>query len=188
MPIKFNVQVNNGVEALGIKEKTITANEVVETVDSKAMARELHHLNPLIPEQVAVAVLDNFCEAAAQLMAMGYAVVLQSGGKAALRIYPDVHLNGRNINLARARELDPKVKEITLENAGELAARVGVSVRAKAECEVTMTELLLKHEASLQRKEVVDVPMVMKKGAPGKSASDDTTTDNSGDGYSPDEG
>ena len=33
----------------------------------KRLAREIHHLNALIPEQVAESVLANFCQAAAQL-------------------------------------------------------------------------------------------------------------------------
>ena len=37
------------------------SNEVVETVDEQALARENSHLNPFIPEQVAKAVLENFC-------------------------------------------------------------------------------------------------------------------------------
>ena len=136
--MKYQVWLNQGNEAIG-SGKTITANEVVETVDEKALAREIHHL-----------VLANFCQAAAQLMAMGYAVVLKNGNDAALRIYPDIHLRGGNINLARAKELDPTVTDLTLENAGDLATKAGVTVRAKAECESKFTELLL---AQVARKE-----------------------------------
>ena len=61
-------------------------------------------------------------------MAMGYAVVLKNGNDAALRIYPDIHIKGGNINLARAKELDPTVTDLTLENAGDLATKAGVTV------------------------------------------------------------
>ena len=54
----YRVCLNNGIEAFGVNEKTITANEVVETVDEQALAREISHENPLIPEQVAKAVLE----------------------------------------------------------------------------------------------------------------------------------
>ena len=140
--IKYQINFNQGNEAFGTS-KTITANEIVETADEKALAREIHHLNQLIPEQVAEAVLANFCQAAAQLMAMGYAVVLKNGNDAAMRIYPDVRIKGGNINLARAKELDPTVGELSMANAGDLALKAGVTVRAKAECEAKFTEMLL---------------------------------------------
>lgn len=162
MPIKYQACLNQGNEALQLG-KSITANEVVETVDEKALAREIHHLNALIPEQVAESVLANFCQAAAQLMAMGYAVTLKNGNDVALRIYPDVHLRGNSINLARAKELDPTVTDLTMENAGDLATKAGVTVRAKAECEQKMTELLLAQGVSVERKGVVEKAYVPRK-------------------------
>ncbi len=162
MPIKYRGVLNNGNEALNTG-KTITANEIVETVDEKALAREIHHLNGLIPEQVAESVLQNFCQAAAQLMAMGYAVVLKNGNDAAIRIYPDVHVKGDNINLAKAQELIPGTTDLTLENASELLTKAGVTVRAKAECEQKMTELLLAQGASLERKEIIEKARVLRK-------------------------
>ena len=160
--MKYEISLNQGNEVLG-SGKTITANEIVETVDEKALAREIHHLNALIPEQVAESVLANFCAAAAQLMAMGYAVVLKNGNDAALRIYPDIKIKGGNINLDRAKELDPSVSELTMENAGDLATKAGVTVRAKAECEAKFTELLLAQGASVERKAVVEKAFVARK-------------------------
>lgn len=171
--IKYQINFNQGNEAFGTS-KTITANEIVETADEKALAREIHHLNQLIPEQVAEAVLANFCAAAAQLMAMGYAVVLKNGNDAALRIYPDVRIKGGNINLARAKELDPSVSELKMENAGDLALKAGVTVRAKAECEAKFTELLLAQGASVERKAVVEKAFVARKGSQGGSAGGGT--------------
>lgn len=173
--IKYQVNFNQGNEALKMG-KTITANEIVETVDEKALAREIHHLNQLIPQQVAEAVLANFCQAAAQLMAMGYAVTLKNGNDVALRIYPDVHLRGSSINLARAKELDPTVSELKMENAGDLAIKAGVTVRAKAECEAKFTELLLAQGASVERKAVVEKAFVARKGSQGGSAGGGTGT------------
>lgn len=181
MPIKYQGILNNGNEAFGTG-KTITAQEVVETVDEQALAREIHHLNALIPEQVAASVLQNFCQAAAQLMAMGYAVVLKNGNDAAIRIYPDIHIKGGNINLARAKELDPEVTDLTKENAGDLVTKAGVTVRAKAECEKKMTDLLLAAGISLERKEVVERAYVARKenagggsGNQGGNGDDDNT-------------
>ena len=53
--IDYKGQLNLGNEAFGT-EKTITANEVLRTAEADALAREISHQNPLIPEQVAKAV------------------------------------------------------------------------------------------------------------------------------------
>ena len=164
--IKYQVSLNKGVEAFGTGP-SITANEIVDTADASALAREIHHLNSLIPEQVAEAVLQNFCEAAANLMAMGYAVVLRSGADAAIRIYPDVHVKGGNINLDRAKLLIPGTVALSLDNAGELVTKAGVTVRAKAECEPKFNDLLTTAGARLERKEVVEKAFVKRAGASG---------------------
>ena len=84
--IEYLIKINTGNENIGSDIKSITVKEKVKTAGVKALSREIHLLNQLIPEQVAAAVLDNFCEAAAALMAMGQAVVLKSKGKAAIRL------------------------------------------------------------------------------------------------------
>ena len=175
--IKYQVSLNKGVEAFGTGP-TITANEIVDTADASALAREIHHLNSLIPEQVAEAVLQNFCEAAANLMAMGYAVVLRSGADAAIRIYPDVHVKGGNINLDRAKQLIPGTVALSLDNAGELVSKAGVTVRAKAECEPKFNDLLTKVEARLERKEVVEKAFV--KRANGSNDDSDSAAEEGG--------
>lgn len=167
--MKYSVFLNLGNEYIGANEKTITVNEVVETADEQALAREIAHENPLIPEQVAAAVLQNFCKAAANLMSMGFAIQLKNGKDVAMRIYPDIHVKGGNINLTRAKELDPSVTELTLENAGELVSKAGVTVRAKAECEQKFTDLLLSIGASVQRKDVVEKAKVARANGEGSS-------------------
>ena len=169
--IKYQVSLNKGVEAFGTGP-SITANEIVDTADASALAREIHHLNSLIPEQVAEAVLQNFCEAAANLMAMGYAVVLRSGADAAIRIYPDVHVKGGNINLDRAKQLIPGTVALSLDNAGELVTKAGVTVRAKAECEPKFNDLLTTAGARLERKEVVEKAFVKRANASDDSAEE----------------
>lgn len=82
-----------------------------------------------------------------------------------MRIYPDVHLKGGNINLERARELNPEVTDLTLENAGELATQVGVKVRVRCETEAKFTELLQSEGFSVERKAVKEVAYVAKKGS-----------------------
>ena len=184
--IKYQVSLNKGVEAFGTGP-SITANEIVDTADASALAREIHHLNSLIPEQVAEAVLQNFCEAAANLMAMGYAVVLRSGADAAIRIYPDVHVKGGNINLDRAKQLIPGTVALSLDNAGELVTKAGVTVRAKAECEPKFNDLLTTAGARLERKEVVEKAFVKRANA-SDNDSEPGGSNGGGSGSSDEEG
>lgn len=161
--MKYSVYLNNGNENLGVSEKTITVNEVCETISVKFLSEECHHENPLVPVQVIESVLTNFGRTAARLMAEGFALQFKDGNDVLMRIYPDIHIKGGNINLARAQELDPEVTELTLENAGDLVSKAGVTVRAKAECESKFTDLLMKQDFSIQRKDVVEKAKVMKK-------------------------
>lgn len=161
--IDYKGQLNMGNEALGT-EKTITANEVLRTADEKALAREIAHHNQLIPEQVAVAVLQNFCAAACELMAMGFAIQLKNGDDVAIRIFPDIHVKGGNINLARAKELDPTVTELTLENAGELIDKAGgVTVCVRAVTQQKFTEMLENEGVKVQRVGVSELAYVERK-------------------------
>ena len=150
--IEYKGQLNMGNEALGT-EKTITANESLRTCDTKALAREIAHAShDLIPEQVAAMVLENFCKAAAEKMAEGFAIQLNNGQDVAIRIFPDIHVKGGNINLARAKELDPTVTELTAENAGDLIDKAGgVTCRVRATCMQKFTDLLEKEEYQVKR-------------------------------------
>lgn len=177
--IEYKGQLNLGNEAFGT-EKTITANEVVRTCDMKALAREISHQNNLIPEQVAAAVLENFCKAAVEKIAEGFAIQLMNGQDVALRIFPDIHIKGGNINLTRAKQLDPSVTELTLENAGELIDKAGgVQVRVRATAMPKFTDLLDSEGVKVERTGIVEVPYVAKKSG---EATDD------GDGGKPNQG
>ena len=187
--IKYNVQLNNGNEAFGVTDKTITANEVTETVDAKFLAHHMHLHNALIPEQIAEAVLDNFCETAAELMGQGFAIVLKHQGKAALRLHADIHVKGGNINLARAQELMEGVTELSLDNASELVQRAGLTLRAKAECEPAMGVLLDQSKSGLTLNEVVNVPYVHRTASPADPAAPaDPTSGNQGNNPNPGSG
>ena len=174
--MEYDIQINNGVEAFGTAgQKTITVNESLKTIDAKFLAHYISLHNPTIPQQTAESVLANFVECAAELMAQGNAIQLKNGNDVALRIYPDVHVKDGNINLARAQQLDPTVTELTLENAGDLVSRAGVTVRAKAECQRKFTELLLSMGAGLQRKEVVEKAKVERKDGSGSGSGSGNT-------------
>lgn len=183
--IEYTIKLNNGNENINSNAKSITVKEKVKTAGVKALSREIHLLNQLIPEQVAAAVLDNFCEAAAALMSMGQAVVLKSRGKAAIRLIPDVKLNGRNITLARAQELDSTITDITEDNAGDLVQRVGVRVRARAVCAPALTELIQAAGVSTQKTNIVNMPKILRAsdngGTPGTGGTP-SSGDNPNDG------
>ena len=179
--IEYKGQLNMGNEALGT-EKTITANESLRTCDTKALAREIAHAShDLIPEQVAAMVLENFCKAAAEKMAEGFAIQLNNGQDVAIRIFPDIHVKGGNINLARAKELDPTVTELTVENAGDLIDKAGgVTCRVRATCMQKFTDLLEKEEYQVKRTGIEVKAYVERVG--GDDEGDDNQGGGSGNG------
>lgn len=166
--VKYNLQINNGVEAFGTTGKTITANEVVETCDAAELACEIAHYAEVVNERTCKFVLDNLLAACVQKMSEGKAVVLTLDGKAALRIYPDVHLKCGNINLAKAQELDPTVTEISLENVSDLAQKAGgVVLRAKAEVEQPLTDALAKLDPTIRLNEKKEMPRIARANGTG---------------------
>lgn len=162
---------------IGATEKTITANEKVRAADLKALAREIHHQNALVPEDVAAAVLNYFCKAAVEKMSEGFAVQLDAENGVGLRIFPDIHIKGGNINLKRAKELDPTVTELTTENAGALIDKAGVTVRVRAVAQNPFTELLEKEGYQLKR-----VAIVTKEGSVTTDSQDEDDGDLNGGG------
>ena len=160
--IGYNININNGIEAFGKEGKTITVNEAINTVSIEALAREIHHLNRLIPEQVAESVLQNFTTATLNLMRQGFAIQFRIGNDVIMRIYPDVNVNGASINLRRAQKLIPGTTEITAKNAAELVSKAGVTVRPRAKCTKKFWQLLHAEECDLQREKIVEKARVKR--------------------------
>ena len=180
MAIYYNAQLNMGNEAFG-SEPTITANESLRTAGIRDLAREIEHQNKLIPAQVSESVLQNFCKAAAELMSQGFAIQLTTDQGVGIRIFPDVHVKGGNINLTRARELDPTVTELTEENAGRLIDLAGgVTCRVRATAMQPFTDLLMEEKPQMQRDGIVVKPYVEKKD--GDADPDDNGGGNGGGG------
>ena len=188
--MKYKVSLNQGNAALG-SGKSITVNEELETVGEKVLAREIVHHNALIPQQVCEDVLENFCKAACELMAQGYAIVLKSDGDAAIRIYGDIHVKGGSINLERAQQLDPTVTDLTVENAIDLVQKAGgVTVRARAEVEQKLTDLLLRDEIyeGVTCKGVVERAYVERADGGESTGGDDNGQGDTGNGGTDDNG
>ena len=174
--LKYIAQLNMGNAALG-SERSISANEVCETVDAKYISEEINHIDPLVPAKVAEQVLGDFCEAVARLMGMGFAVQLKYGNDVALRIHPDIHVKGGNINLARAQQLDPTVTELTINNAGRLIDLAGgVTVRVAADVQAKFVELLKDQKSGVERQGTVEKAYVERKD--GSTDNTDPGTDN----------
>lgn len=188
MAIYYNAQLNLGNEAFG-SEPTITANEVLRTAGIKDLAREIEHQNKLIPAQVSENVLQNFCKAAVELMSQGFAIQLPTEQGVGIRLFTDVHVKGGSINLARARQLDPTVTELTTENAGRLIDLAGgVSCRVRATAMQPFTDLLNDEKPQLQRDGTVTKAYVERKngdGTPTDPDDPDTPGDGGGDEVEP---
>ena len=69
------------------------------------------------------------------------------------------------MNLARAKQLNPDVTDLPLENAGELATKAGITVRVRRETEAKFTGVLQGEGISVERKAVKEVAYVAKKGS-----------------------
>ena len=178
--IDYKIFVNNGNEAFGTTGKTLSIEEQPRTISEDFLAEEMHHANELIPKRTIKEVLSIFSEVSARLMAEGFAIQFQKDGKVSLRLYADAKIKGGNINLSRAKELDPTVTEITTANASALVQKAGVQIRAYAEVEQKLTELLLSFNPSPHLTDIVERAYVEKKDSNGGSSSDDGSQQDGG--------
>lgn len=178
--VDYKIFINNGNEAFGTSGKTLSIEEQPRTISEDFLAEEMHHANELIPKRTIKEVLSIFSEVSARLMAEGFAIQFQKDGKVSLRLYADAKIKGGNINLERAKQLDPTVTEITAENASALVQKAGIQLRAYAEVEQKLTELLLSFNPAPHLTDIVERAYVEKKnsgGQQGGSSTDGGSTD-----------
>lgn len=177
MPIRYKAQLNQGNANIG-SEPSVSANEDLLACDEKALAREIsHQSHGLITEDVAALVLSHFAKASAEKMSEGFRIQFHVDGKAAMIIFPDIHVKGGNISLARAKELDPTVTELTTENAPALIDKAGgVTCRVRCTAMQPFTDLLEKVEYTLERTGTVEAAYV--------EAGDGSSSEQSGNGGS----
>ena len=186
----YEVRINNGVEAFGVDSKTITVSEVTRNVDEKALAREVSHFNPLVPEHVVGGVMQSEAEAWVHFLAQGNAIQVKAGNDVIMRIYADVKIKGGNINLARAREIMPDevvTEQDMVDHAGELVSRAGLEVKAHVEVEKKFTDLLIDASSGFERVAIVERPRIMRKESTGDSTpgGGSGTTPGGGSGTTP---
>ena len=176
--IEYNGQINLPNANFGVTERTITANEDVRTCDIQALAREISHQNRLIPEDVAQQVLAYFCKAAVEKMTEGFAIQLTSGQDVAMRIFPDIHIIGGNINLKRAKELTGNAaltEQEMVDMAGALIDKAGVKVTVRAIAQQKFTELLEKEDYQLHRKGIITRNFEKQEGSDSTTTGDDSS-------------
>ena len=171
--MKYNIFINNGNEYLDVEGRSISISEELTTVSNEFIADYIHKENPTLPEAVIMSVLDAFCIGSAKLMAEGIAIQLKKGNDVALRIYPDVRIKDGNINLERARKLNPEVTEITRENAADLVNRAGITVKVKAESEQKFTELMKKYKITFEKDNIIERDKIVR---PADDSDSDTNT------------
>lgn len=146
--IHYDITLNQGSEALN-SEPTLTANERPQDMTPAQLAREVHHLNTLIPEQIAKSVIDNLCEVICTSIAEGKRVLLMNGQDVYLSIYADVHLR-QTMNLAALRARGYEGTAIT-EEAARYIQPSDLIVKAKAETEQKFTDHMRSHIDGLHR-------------------------------------
>ena len=181
--IEYQGQINQPNENFGTTGKTITANEVVRTCDTKALAKEVvHEVNNIVNAGVAELIINSFCRAMAGKMTEGFAIQFMNDSDVMIRIFPDVHLKCQSVNLEKAREIlgDRQLtEEQMVEQAGEIIDRVGVKVSVRAVVQQKFTDLLEKEGYSLKRVGIVE------KQTPSDDSGDqgdDNQGDNGGGG------
>ena len=188
--IEYQGQINLPNPNFGTTEKTITANEVVRTCDTRSLAKEVAHAShDLVTEGIAEMVINNFCKACVDKMVEGFAIQMQNGQDVMMRIFPDIHLNTptKNINLTIARRIDPTVQteEQMVEKAGELIDKVGVKVTVRAVVQKKFTDLLDKEGYSVKRTGIVTATAAHQ--SEGDDEENGSTGENGG-GETPDPG
>ena len=178
------ININNGVEAFGTTQKTITVVDRPKEISVEFFAEELQHKMPLVPVEVIQQVLSGFGDVAARLMAEGFAIrFTNSKDEVLMRIFADARLKCQSINLAKARELMPDdvTDEATMvEHAGELVNMVGIALRPYVEVQQKFHELFQAYKPKYQVKEIVDRPYVAKKD--GTTGTDDNQGGDNGGG------
>lgn len=175
--VEYKIFINNGNEAFGTTGKTLSVEEQPRTISEDFLAEEMSHANELIPKRTIKEVLSIFSEVSARLMAEGFAIQFQKDGKVSLRLYADAKIKGGNINLDRAKQLDPTVTEISKDNASSLVQKAGIQIRAYAEVEQKFTELLHSYSPSTKLAGIEERAYVEKKSS---SASTDDSGSSSG--------
>lgn len=139
--IDYDIIINEGNDILGM-DKTITLKRKPHLLSSQRLLQRIYDKNPLVPKQVTKGVIDFLFDVIVDELSNGRSVRLKRGNETQLRFSPEVRIKGGNINLKRAKELDPSVTDITPENAAALVRKAGTYIRVKVRCDKRMTQKL----------------------------------------------
>lgn len=174
----YKIFLNHGNENIGFEGDSISVQEVKTAISNDFVAKYIHNKNPLYSIEVMASAIEVLCNGLADLMAEGFDIQLTSKNNVCVRFYPDVKIKGGNINLDRAQELIPGTTELTKENAAELVRAAGLIVRAKAEVEQKLTEMMRASKPNakipLDLDEIKEVDKIIKNTSTGTDTSTGT--------------
>lgn len=174
--ISYNIIINNGNENIGIDKKTITVQEKVKNAEQKDVAEEINHLNPLIAELSADTVLTSYLPAIILLFGRGNAIQYRNrNGDVVMRIIPDLEIKDGSIDLEKAQKLIPGTTDLTVENARQLVAAAGLSLKIRVETYSKFTEML-GDDINFQLENIIERAKVTKKDNESSSKTVDTST------------
>ena len=132
--IEYDIYINSGSSNMSVDKKTITVRPVRKDVEQHDLLREIHHMNPLVPEQVISDIIGNLFTVTTNYLASGKSVSIDTGNGALATIYPDVNIDGGSIDAERAEKLCPDTEDITEDNAAMLVSAAGVKISPKIVC------------------------------------------------------
>ena len=174
--ISYNIIINNGNENIGIDKKTITVQEKVKNAEQKDVAEEINHLNPLIAELSADTVLTSYLPAIILLLGRGNAIQYRNrNGDVVMRIIPDLEIKDGSIDLEKAQKLIPGTTDLTVENARQLVAAAGLSLKIRVETYSKFTEML-GDDINFQLENIIERAKVTKRDNESSSETVDTST------------
>lgn len=173
----YQVYIQQGNEHFGTEGSTIYIGEKPIKLRNDYIINRIHDKNMLVPTQLISSVLENLYLVWGEALAEGSAIQIKVGNDVIARIKPDISIKGGNINLKRAKELDPTVTEITVENATELVQKAGVQLKIKIEVMPKFAELVKTFHPTLESSGTVIVKdKVLKTVATEEETPDNTSS------------
>ena len=160
--MEYIININEGNEILGM-EKTVTVSVDKRIASNRELARQIHNHNRLIPESIILSLIEDVLAATLELVSLGQTVRLKYQGDTFISISPEIRIKGGNINMERARRIDPETTDITPENVHSLVARSGIEMCASVRPDKRFTKKLRSMKPLMEFKEVAVKKKVRKK-------------------------
>ena len=171
MQALYNINVNQGNEALGTGPSISVEESPRGTATKKDIVKHMRLMNGLMPEKVCQDAIELFGETLIHLVAQGVRVPLFGfNDKRFCTIYLDLKLD-KNISLADVQAIDPSITELTAENAPQFVKASDIKARLKFETEDGGNEALADEMEGLTRNETNVKAYVRRKENSGNGGS-----------------